>query len=276
MADTFTTALNLDKPEPGASRDTWGVKNNANFDLLDAALAAGFDGGCRLSLPSTTSIKMVPYGSNILFINGVMYQVPSAGVTYNATGLTTNTGYYIYAYMNAGVMTLELSTTAYTLDATGKANKTGDATRRLVGWVLWSGTVFSFVANYFNRVNKWQNGSNQTNSTASTTAVALVSCSYFAWLDEAVLITDVGYATPAANQNVYTLIQTDPATIGTLVGGAGAQVGGGAATAIPVPISQAVPFNVGVEGIHIAALYGYVNTGAAVAFYNTIRVMTRC
>ena len=54
MADTFTTNLNLTKPEVGASTDSWGGKLNTDLDSLDAIFSA-----------TGTSVAMNIDGANI-------------------------------------------------------------------------------------------------------------------------------------------------------------------------------------------------------------------
>lgn len=112
-----------------AGRVTSGAGNTEELPIINYAN----HGRCQLVL-SGGNLVLNPFNGNSLVINGLTYQVPSAGVSLSASGLTPSTLYYIYAYMNSGTMTLEASTTGHSTDTTtGVEIKTGDATRTLVG-----------------------------------------------------------------------------------------------------------------------------------------------
>jgi hypothetical protein len=106
-----------------------------------------------------TSLRLSPYNGNLLTIDGKAEAVTDGGITLSASGLSNSTLYYVYAYMSAGVMTLEAVTTAYatgTGTAVGMRIKSGDSTRTLVGmcYLLAGAFVDSstqrYVRSYFN------------------------------------------------------------------------------------------------------------------------------
>ena len=65
MADTYTTNLNLTKPEVGSSTDTWGTKLNTDLDTLDGIFSAT---GTSVALRFTSA--NFPDNAQAIFGNG--------------------------------------------------------------------------------------------------------------------------------------------------------------------------------------------------------------
>jgi hypothetical protein len=66
-------------------------------------------GQCYLSKVGG-NLVLSPYNGNNILINSIVQKIPVGGVTLPATGLQTNTLYYIYAFMNSSVMAMVAST----------------------------------------------------------------------------------------------------------------------------------------------------------------------
>ena len=77
MADTFTTNLQLTKPEVGASANTWGDKINNNLNSVDAIFSpAGTGTSVGLNVGSNKTLNVTGTAD---FTTDVNIKFPSSG-----------------------------------------------------------------------------------------------------------------------------------------------------------------------------------------------------
>lgn len=160
---------------------------------------------CKLTVYGTSPglmIQLLPYNGNLIKINGVLYQIPAAGIQ-SGTGLNQwlngaagtlafNTLYYVYLWRSpSGQLVLDFSTTGFVMSTTpgnvGVAIKSGDDTRSLVGMAYPGGTspnVFYDQANnrlvrsWFNRGAASLYGTGSASFYAQTALVQLAAVSF--------------------------------------------------------------------------------------------------
>jgi hypothetical protein len=225
----------------------------------------GYTAQCRL-IKSGSNLVLSRYNGVGLTINGVAYTIPSAGVSLAPTG-SAGTTYNIYAYMNAGTMTLEASTTAHATDSTtGIEIKSGDATRTLVGMArpttgpAWTdATNQRFVVSYFNRrplhCQAVLGASTGTSSTSGVELSTTLRNEFLGWADSAVDFGFDGYASNSSTPaTVATFLSLDGAILETynvFLNTAVNQLG-------PVAVRAVTTLS---EGYHFISPYVSVNTG---------------
>jgi hypothetical protein len=150
--------------------------------VVGSVLTVNFASNHGFTVGSTIFIN-TPFSG---VVNSTVATVPSGTsltcpTTLSPAGLTSTSGsagnlYYIYAFMNAGVMTLEASPVGHVTDATtGVEIKSGDNSRSLVGMAApVAGPAFSatdgamHVLSWFNRRNKKSRTINNTSGTDSS------------------------------------------------------------------------------------------------------------
>jgi len=95
MADTFTTTLNLTKPEVGASDDSWGGKINDGLDAIDALFDSGpalkvAKGGTGSTTASgaRTNLGLV-IGTNVQAYDATLNSIAALGTAADKLAYTT-------------------------------------------------------------------------------------------------------------------------------------------------------------------------------------------
>lgn len=241
------------------------MQDKAGTDALTSDVQHG---QCQLQYTDASTLTLVPYNGNRLRIDSEIYAVPDAGVELDVTGLSNDTTYYIYAYMNSGTMTLEASATAPETQAgTGVRIKTSDATRTLVGMAR-VGTA-AFAGNGLTR--SWFNDQGFTVSAAftanrSTTSTSLaeinteIRCNFLNWANEVIDISFQGaHGNNVLNQIVYTNLNVDGTS---LDGQTNYSASGNGAARSGASLAKAVN-NLAEATLHYATIFGKVgaNTG---------------
>ncbi|MFM0435892.1 hypothetical protein PQQ84_05485 [Paraburkholderia strydomiana] len=185
------------------------------YNQVLTAIQSGLTGHgqCRLSVTSTTALKLAPFNGNKLIINGVSQTIPSAGVTLSNSGLSATTVYYVYAYMNAGTMALEAVTTAHATGTNGVEIKSGDATRTLVGLIRTGASsqfldtaAARFCLNWFNKRKIVGSVAATPGYTFTNTSLAEINTAlrveFICWADDIPIITANGAMTQSATASI--------------------------------------------------------------------------
>lgn len=240
-------------------------------------------GQCRLTVASASSLLLSPFDGNTLWINGASISIPSAGVAIANTALTAATLYYVYAWVNAGALALELSVTGYGVSSTdGTRVKTGDATRALVGMIYTGAgspgtfvdtTVFRGLANYFNRRGRAIVGASTASATtASLTAVELNTAARVTslfWADQDAELRVIGTASNnTAGDGFAAYVGFDGTAQGTSSPGYSAVGGNGSGTHSVYCASIS-------EGAHVVSPFGASSIAGTATFSVVIHCLVR-
>lgn len=202
------STLNADKDQTFNDAQKQRLYSNADLAIPH--------GQCRLQYVDPTTLCLIPYNGNKLFINGNYRTIPVAGVTVSNAGLSANTLYYVFSYWDAGTgqIKMAIGIGAPKVDpvfghkvTNSQGSDAGNRMFSLVGMIYTdaAGKFFQdgatqFVLSWYNRVRTVL-GSNITIN-GGTNANQFIQAGRYMyglfWDASAVLVSVLGYASAAA------------------------------------------------------------------------------
>lgn len=239
----------------------------------------------KLARSSSTALTFTPFNGDLIRIQGVLYQIPSAGIAglantsvfvngSSGSSLSASTLYYVYAFINSGTVTADFSTTAHATSSTagniGTEVKSGDETRTLIGMIRTNGSsqfvdsnTQRFVLSYYNRrAVVGVSNNTATRSTSSTTFVEFNSemrVEFLCWSDEVTSAHIVGSGYPGAGSTtIYFAIAFDDGT--TPENGMCTLSDGTGGAQRPIACSA---FRILSEGYHFATISGAADSSTS-------------
>lgn len=250
----------------------------------------------RLTFVSTTAVKFSPLNGDAIKINGVVYQVPAAGIAgvantsvfVNGTGasnLAASTFYYVYAFINSSTVTADFRTDGnghLPSDTSGNigtevrvsSGTTKDDTRTLIGFIRTNGSsqfadseTQRFVWSWFNRPPlSLSNAFTVNRSTTSNTYVEInteIRCEFLIGTGGVLDMSANGifYTSSAGSSAYFSAITIDGATPATTGGSASIHGEMFAPSSINTFLSQNIKFTGLSEGYHYATIAGHSTAG---------------
>ena len=227
-------------------------------------------GQCRLSVASTTSLKLAPYNGNNVIVNGIPLQLPSAGITVSNSGLSASTLYYVYLAGTTASPSLVLSATGHAAGTNGVEVMSGDASKTLVGMIYTNASTqfvdslaTRFCLNWFNRrkIVSTVAPTGGPYSFTSQTAVELTTSAraqFLNWADDMPIANIGAYGSQTSGTPSATTLNFQLYMDGTTA--YGPALGAIVQPSWNIPVVQHGAFTALSEGFHYSTIF--VNVGA--------------
>ncbi len=229
------------------------------------------EGNCILSIIGD-SLWLRRYRGLYVPIDGVLHPIPEGGISL-LPFLSISGTWYVYVYASGGMLSLEVDTTGYVIDAaTGVSVKLGDSSRTLVGMAYKGAISWELCRSWFNDFGFAVSGAFSASRTITSPTAAFtefdseIRCKFLCWSFETVCVTGTGGALVdlGSGDDGYGFIAV--AFDGTTAQDGASIIGvseiGTQASNNWAPISPSIATTELSEGYHYATLVGFLTVTA--------------